>query len=169
MFQTDPLLRLHSVLHCFCWYVNPARLLCSWTVHGILQAKVLEWVAILFSRGSSRDWTQPGSLALQETPILFLLMCELKQAVGPQSCYFTSLGFPGGSDGKESACQCRGPEFNPWVGKSPGWKEWLPTPGFLLGEFHGQRSQVGWSGSPRIGHKWAANTNWLTRLLFLHL
>ena len=29
-------------------------------VHGILRARVLEWVAILFSRGSSwpRDWTQ---------------------------------------------------------------------------------------------------------------
>ena len=30
------------------------------SVHGILQARILEWVAILFSRGSSwpRDWTQ---------------------------------------------------------------------------------------------------------------
>ena len=29
------------------------------SVHGILQARILEWVAILFSRGSSscRDWT----------------------------------------------------------------------------------------------------------------
>ena len=30
------------------------------SVHGILQARILEWVAIPFSRGSSwlRDWTQ---------------------------------------------------------------------------------------------------------------
>ena len=30
------------------------------TVHGTLQARILEWVAILFSRGSSwpRDWTR---------------------------------------------------------------------------------------------------------------
>ena len=28
-------------------------------------------------------------------------------------------GFPGGSDGKESACQCRRPGFNSWVGKIP--------------------------------------------------
>ena len=30
------------------------------SVHGILQVRILEWVAILFSRGSSwpRDWTQ---------------------------------------------------------------------------------------------------------------
>ena len=34
------------------------------SVHGILQARVLEWVAIPFSRGSSqpRDWTQLGLL-----------------------------------------------------------------------------------------------------------
>ena len=35
------------------------------TVHGILQARILEWVAIPFSRGSSqpRDWTQVSCLA----------------------------------------------------------------------------------------------------------
>ena len=35
---------------------------CSPPVHGILQARILEWIAISFSRGSSRprDWT-PGS------------------------------------------------------------------------------------------------------------
>ena len=32
----------------------------DYTVHGILQARILEWVAFPFSRGSSqpRDWTQ---------------------------------------------------------------------------------------------------------------
>ena len=32
----------------------------DYTAHGILQAKILEWVAVLFSRGSSqsRDGTQ---------------------------------------------------------------------------------------------------------------
>ena len=35
------------------------------SVHGILQARKLEWVAILFSRGSSqpRDWVQVSSIA----------------------------------------------------------------------------------------------------------
>ena len=34
-------------------------------IHGIFQARVLEWVAISFSRGSSlpRDWTQVSSIA----------------------------------------------------------------------------------------------------------
>ena len=35
------------------------------TVHGILQARILEWVAFPFSRGSSqpRDWTQVSCIA----------------------------------------------------------------------------------------------------------
>ena len=39
----------------------PARILC----HGILQARILEWVAISFSRGSSwpRDWTHVSCIA----------------------------------------------------------------------------------------------------------
>ena len=32
------------------------------------------------------------------------------------------------------------PGFNPWVGKIAWRREWLPTPVFLPGEFHGQRS-----------------------------
>ena len=31
------------------------------SVHGILQARILEWVAIFFSRGSSQPRTEPGS------------------------------------------------------------------------------------------------------------
>ena len=35
------------------------------TVHGILQARILEWVAFPFSRDSSqpRDWTQVSFIA----------------------------------------------------------------------------------------------------------
>ena len=38
---------------------------CSPPVHEISQARILEWVAISFSRGSSwpRDWTQVSCLA----------------------------------------------------------------------------------------------------------
>ena len=41
--------------------------------------------------------------------------------------------------------QCRRPEFDPWVGKIPWGKEWHPTPIFLPGESHGQRSLAGYS------------------------
>ena len=34
-------------------------------MHGILQARILEWVAIPFSRASSQPEIEPGSPALQ--------------------------------------------------------------------------------------------------------
>ena len=47
------------------------------------------------------------------------------------------LGFPGGTSGKESTCQCRrhkGCGFNPWVRKIPWRRAWQPTLVFLPGE-----------------------------------
>ena len=57
-------------------------------------------------------------------------------------------GFPGGATAKEPACQCQrrgsqGPD--PRVRKSPWRRAWQPTPGFLPGESHGQRSLGGCS------------------------
>ena len=40
--------------------------------------------------------------------------------------------------------------FDPWVRKIPLRKEWLPTPVFLPGEFHGQRSLVDYSGGSKV-------------------
>ena len=39
----------------------------DYTIHGILQARILEWVAFPFSRGSSqpRDWTQVSHIACE--------------------------------------------------------------------------------------------------------
>ena len=58
---------------------------------------------------------------------------------------FHFLGFPGGASGKEPACQCRRYErywFNLWFGETPRRRAWQPTPVFLPGESHGQRSPV---------------------------
>ena len=41
--------------------------------------------------------------------------------------------------------QCRRPGFNLWVGKIPWRGKWQPTPVFLLGKSHGQRSLAGYS------------------------
>ena len=64
------------------------------------------------------------------------------------SYHFHVLGFPGGTSGKDLTCQCRRHKrcrFNPWVGKIPWRRAWQPTPGFLPGESHGQRSLAGYS------------------------
>ena len=64
---------------------------------------------------------------------------------------------PGGSSGKEPTCQCRRRGFHSWVGKIPWRRKWQPTPVFLPGKSHGQRSLVGYSpwGHKRVGHNWA--------------
>ena len=49
----------------------------------------------------------------------------------------------GSSAGKGFAC--RRPGFVPWVRKIPWRREWQPTPVFLPGESHGQRSLVSYS------------------------
>ena len=51
-------------------------------------------------------------------------------------------GFPGGSDGKESACNAGDLGSTPGLGRSPG--EGHGTSVFLPGEFHGQGSLVGY-------------------------
>ena len=54
------------------------------------------------------------------------------------------LGFPGSSGGKESACNAGDPGLIPGSGRYPGeGREWLPTPIFWPGEFHGQMSLAG--------------------------
>ena len=40
------------------------------SVHGILQARVLEWVAIHFARDLPNVWVEPGSLVLQADSLL---------------------------------------------------------------------------------------------------
>ena len=45
--------------------------------------------------------------------------------------------------------------FSPWIGKVPRRKAWEPTPVFLPGESHGQRSLVGCSSQ---GHKQSDTT-----------
>ena len=76
-------------------------------------------------------------------------MCNCPNMLG--SVLYT--GFPGGSV-VESACQCKKLGFDPWVGKILQGRKWQPTPVFLPGKSHGQRSLIGYSpwGRKRVGH-----------------
>ena len=54
--------------------------------------------------------------------------------------------FPGGTSGKEPACQCRRHKrcrLDPWVCKISWRRAWKPTLVFCPGESHGQRNLVG--------------------------
>ena len=58
------------------------------------------------------------------------------------------MDFPGGTSGKELTRQCKRHKrhgFDPWVLKIPCRRALQPTPVFLLGESHVQRSLAGYS------------------------
>ena len=94
------------------------------SVCGILQARVLEWVAIPFSR----DLPDPGIEPRSVFWLLFgVLLAWLKW--NPYDSWFIFLnyiqylvitGFPGGSDGKESACSIEDLGSIPGSSRSPG-------------------------------------------------
>ena len=57
------------------------------------------------------------------------------------------MGLPGGTSSKEPAWQCRSRRrwrFGPWVGKISWRRAWQPTPVFVPGKSHGQRSLAGY-------------------------
>ena len=80
----------------------------------------------------------PGSLNTHQSVNRFLLSSH------------HAPGFRGGASGKEPNAGDIRDRFDPWVGKIPWRRKWQPTPVFMPGESHGQRSLVGYS--PR-GHK----------------
>ena len=63
--------------------------------------------------------------------------------------YIYGSGLPG-SDGKESASNAGDPGSILGWGRSPGEREWQPTPVFLPGKSHGRRNLAGYSP---WGHK----------------
>ena len=73
------------------------------------------------------------------------------------------VGLPDGSNSKESAFHCSRWGFLPWIRKIPWKREWQPTPAFLPGKSHGQRSLAGYSPwrRERVGHDLVTKQQWL--------
>ena len=89
---------------------------------------------------------EPHLLQFHLFPVL-LLFPQSKQTM--RYSLTGELGFPGGSDGKEPACNV-GDSGSIWIGKISWRKEWLPTPVFLPGESCEQGSLTRYSP---WGHK----------------
>ena len=134
----------HSVLSSLC---NPMD--CSLpgsADHGIFQARILEWVAVPFSRGPSwlRDWMLVSYIAGRFFAIYAILCIHISPTSGASippkviiehqagfpvlySCFLPTLYFI-----PDSVCMLRR-------------RQWHPTPVLLPGKSHGRRSLVGCS------------------------
>ena len=99
------------------------------------------WIEVINLRGDPRkNGEGMGKTEEGEKNLIYMCIYEHITAVGG--------GFPGGTNSKEPACRCTRSKrhgFDPWVGKIPWRRKWQPTPVFLPGESHGQRSLVGYS------------------------
>ena len=71
------------------------------------------------------------------------------------------MGFPGGSDGKESACNAGGLGLIPGLGRSPGGGHGNRLQDSYLENPHGQRSLAGYS-------PWAHKESDITEYAFMH-
>jgi len=75
------------------------------------------------------------------------------------------MGLPRWLNGKETTCQCgrlRRCGFDPWVGTITWRQKWPPSPVFLPGKSHGQRSLMGYS-------PWGCKESDMTERLIMHL
>ena len=111
------------------------------SAHGILQARILEWVSNSSSRESSRprDWTCVSCTGRQ-----ILYHCatweDRASRKNPQPASYSLVS---------QTVKTLPAMSEAWV-QSLDWEDLLeegmqPTPVFLLGEFHGQRSLAGHS------------------------
>ena len=106
----------------------------------------------IFYKGRSIQMTTNFST---ETIEVRKFLIKIKKVQSNQGVHHTSermnvfprlpeQGFPGGASGKEAACQCtrlkRHRFHHPWVGKIPWRRSRQPTPVFLPGKSHAQRS-----------------------------
>ena len=93
----------------------------SSSVHGILQARILEWVAMSSSRVSSqsRYWTCVSCIFCVESRF-FTAEPPGKPPKHILLCIWITRGFPCGSAGKAPACNAGDLGFIPELGRFPG-------------------------------------------------
>ena len=127
------------------------------SVHGIFQARVLEWVPFPSPGDLCNPGIEPESPALHtdawpsEPPgkpgVLWIFVIFRPWVMAQRASLVAQM--------VKNRLQCRRPRFSPWMQKIPWRRERQPTPVFLPGEFQGQRSLA---GSQRVRPDWAATT-----------
>ena len=123
------------------------------------RAPIPQQLVLVSSSDSQTPPLRGNCVSHGEHPCLEMLRICFSTTTGISCSQGQILGMPGGSTGKKIHLQCRRCKFELQVGKIPWKRAWQPTPVFLPGEFHGQRSLVGYSP---WGHKESDMTEWLT-------
>ena len=144
------------------------------SVHGILWARILEWVTVSSSRGSSRLWDRTWVSHIAGRFITIWATRESPKQNGGNNKsidlsldrpgfnhqVYSMMGFPGGSDIKNL------PAMQETLVQSLGWED-TPEKGMVI---HSSilACRIPWTeesgglqsvGLQRVGHDWATNTH----------
>ena len=144
LFLLSPFLLLFAGGFSFFHYPGPHQ---AWLFSRSLPGPLVPLLLSQPSWSSCHVWTPGGSGHDCFSALSGTSTQVSKSRTGPyneESIYFLGM-LPWWLSGKESACQCRRRRLHPWVGKIPLRRKWQPTPGFLPGKSHGQRSLGGYS------------------------
>ena len=113
-------------------------------------SSLIDWFDFFAVQGTLKVLSSTKTSILQCSGFFMVQLSKLymttRKIIALTICIF--VGFPGGTSGKEPACQCRRRErhgFNPWVRKTHWSRKRQPTPVFLPGKSHEQRSLAGYS------------------------
>ena len=117
----------------------------SWP-HRLRLGPLGRWASSL----GQKSWhSSPSAAKGAMTPMSYELNLE-------ESCNLHFVGASLVAQMVKNLPECRRPGFSSWVGKIPWRRAWQPTPAFLHGESHGQRSLVGYSPwGHRVRKDWA--------------
>ena len=120
----------------------------SWLVVDFEQVISFLWPCFLISKSRPlnyiRDWKYLFNMCVWGVRHGYLECCVKKdseaESENNQEIVQWLISLPGGAMGKASACQCSSPKrpgFDPWAGKIPWRRKWLPTPVFFPGKSRG--------------------------------
>ena len=139
--------------------LSPDCSLSSSSVHGILQARILERAAIPFSRGSSQPRARTEVSCIAGGCFTMWATREARRPLQkPSISSWASQAVLVVKNLPLNAGDVKRRRFHPWLGKIPWRRAWQPTPVFLPGESCGQRSLAGYS--PRGRTSWTQLSDW---------
>ena len=102
-----------------------------------ISPKILLWLSCNFSLSFClRLFTKSGFFSTLKTMIVLV---SIYQTI------ISNTGLPWWLSDKESACQCRRCEFDPWSRKIPWRMKLQLIPVFFPGKFHGPRNLAGYT------------------------
>ena len=147
---------------CACSVLNHVWLFCDsmdcsppgFSVHGILQARTLGWVAVSYATGSSWPRGQTCISCVSCIGRQILYHCAKERFWGEEKKQ--TWKFPGGLDSKESACSAGGLGSIPGSGRFPGEGHGYPLQYSCL---ENPMDRGAWRatvhGVAKVGHDWA--------------